>query len=180
MYGISNEVINEDTELKIDNLYSRAKVNSEELFFNMKNTEVIALRINAPYHYSQKTNTVLKIFINKVVNGEDISYHGTGKRQQDFTHVKDIAASVMCSLKTNNTGIYNIASGNPVSMKDLAELILSKVPCSGSKLSSSGIPDPQESHMALFDITKAKKELGWQPSISLSDGIDEWIKYVKQ
>ena len=86
----------------------------------------------------------------------------------------------MCSLKTNTTGIYNIASGNPVSMKNLAELILSKVPGSDSKISSSGIPDPQENHKALFDTTKAKKELGWQPSISLSDGIDEWIKYLKQ
>lgn len=180
MYGISNTVINEDTKLQIDNLYSRAKVNSEELFFNMKNTETISLRINAPYHYSQKSNTVLKIFINKIVNGEDISYYGTGARQQDFTHVKDIAAAAMCCLKTKKTGIYNIASGNPVSMKNLAELILSKVPDSTSKMFSSGIPDVQENHKALFDISKAKKELGWQPSISLSDGIDEWIKYLKQ
>jgi UDP-glucose 4-epimerase len=180
IYGISNEIINEDTRLKIDNLYSLAKVNSEELFFNMKNTEVVSLRINAPYHHTQKTNTVLKVFISKIVNGEDISYHGTGARQQDFTHVKDIADAVMCSLKTNKSGIYNIASGNPVSMKNLAELILSKVPDSKSRISSSGIADVQENHKALFDITKAKKELGWKPSISLSEGIDEWIKYLQQ
>ncbi|MEP6595168.1 MAG: NAD(P)-dependent oxidoreductase [Ginsengibacter sp.] len=178
VYGISNKVINEDTELRIENLYSRAKANSEELFFNMKNTEITCLRINAPYHYSQKSNTVLKIFINKIVSGEDIVYHGTGKRQQDFTHVMDIAVAAMCSLKRNKPGIYNIASGNPVSMKNLGELILSKMPDSASKILSSGMPDTQEDHKAIFDITKAKKELGWQPSISLSDGIDEWIKYL--
>ncbi|MEP6927685.1 MAG: NAD(P)-dependent oxidoreductase [Ginsengibacter sp.] len=180
IYGISEEVINEDTVLKINNSYSQAKINSEEQFFNMKKTEVIALRINAPYYYSQKTNTVLKIFINNIVKGEDISYNGTGARQQDFTHVMDIAAAVMCSLKTTKPGIYNIASGHPVSMKNLAELILSRVPDSKSKIFSSGLPDVQENHKALFDITKAKKELSWRPSISLSEGIDEWIKYLKQ
>lgn len=180
MYGVSDKVIDENTELKIDNLYSRAKANSENLFIGIKNTETTALRINAPYHHSQKSNTVLKIFINKIMNGEDIFYHGTGARQQDFTHVTDIAAAVTCSLKTGTEGIYNIAAGKAISMKNLAGLILSKVPGSKSKIFPSGKPDEQENHKALFDITRAKLQLGWQPSIPLSDGIDEWIKYLKR
>lgn len=180
MYGISTMIINETSELKIDNLYSRAKLKSENLFFSLKNVEAISLRINAPYHYSQKSKTVLKIFIENIINDKDVSYHGSGARQQDFIHVKDVASAVLSSLRINKTGIYNIASGNAINMKDLAELILSKVPESKSKIKSCGFPDPQEEHKALFDITKAKAELSWQPKISLNEGINEWIKYIQQ
>ncbi len=180
MYGISNEVIDETTNLNIDNLYSQAKFNSEKLFSNLINIKVISLRVNAPYHYSQKANTVLKIFINKIVEGKDASYHGTGARQQDFTHVQDVADAVMCSLETDKTGMYNIASGTSISMKNLTALILSKVPASKSKIFPSGMPDAQENHKALFNISKAKNDLRWQPKIKLSEGIDEWIKYLEQ
>lgn len=179
MYGVSNEVIDENTKLNIDNLYSQAKLNSEQLFFKLINIKaVVSLRVNAPYYYSQKANTVLKIFINKIVKGKDVLYHGTGVRQQDFTHVKDIADAVMCSLKSDKTGIYNIASGNSISMKNLAELILSKVPGSKSRIFPSGMPDAQENHKALFNIRKAKKDLRWQPKIKLGEGIEEWVKYL--
>jgi len=180
MYGLSTEIIDESSKLNIDNLYSLAKFNSEELFLKLKKANAIVLRVNAPYHYSQKANTVLKIFINKIIKREDVSYHGTGNRQQDFIHVKDVSHAIICALKANSTGVYNIASGHPISMKDLAKLILYKVPGSKSKIFPSGMPDAQENHKALFDISKAKEELGWQPKVSLSQGIDEWIKYLEQ
>ena len=180
LYGISGAVITESSPVNIENGYSQAKFESEQMFSNIKTTSVASLRINAPYHYTQLSNTVLKIFINNIISGKDISYHGTGNRQQDFTHVDDIAAAVLCALKEKKTDIFNIAAGNPVSMKDLAALILSKVPHSKSKIIPSGLPDAQEDHKAIFNITKAKNYLGWKPVVQLDAGVEEWIKYLKQ
>lgn len=180
LYGISGEIITESSPVNIENGYSQAKFESEQMFSTIKSTSVITLRINAPYHYTQVNNTVLKIFINNILSGKDIVYHGTGNRQQDFTHVRDIATAVSCSLKGNETGIYNIASGNPISMKNLATSILSKVPGSKSRIRPSGLPDAQEDHKAVFNIHKAKKDLYWEPLIPLDAGIEEWIKYLQQ
>jgi UDP-glucose 4-epimerase len=180
LYGISGEIITESSAVNIENMYSQAKLESEQMFSSINSTAAVLLRINAPYHYTQTSDTVLKIFINKALAGEDILYHGTGRRQQDFTHVSDIAAAVLGALKAEKTGIYNIAAGNPVSMKNLAALILSKVPQSKSKIIPSGLPDAQENHKALFNINKAKNYLHWKPVIKLDAGIEEWIKYLQQ
>jgi UDP-glucose 4-epimerase len=152
LYGISGEVITESSSINIENLYSQSKFESEQMFSGINTTSASLLRINAPYHFTQTANTVLKIFINNIVSGKDIAYHGTGQRRQDFTHVSDIAAAVLSAIKEKRTGIYNIASGNPISMKSLAALILLKVPASKSKILPSGLPDAQENHKALFNM----------------------------
>jgi nucleoside-diphosphate-sugar epimerase len=180
LYGISGEMITENSAANIGNPYSQGKLESEQLFFGMNSLSAISLRINAPYHFTQVTDTVLRIFINGILSGHDIFYHGTGSRCQDFTHVKDITAAVVGALKATTTGIYNISSGNPISMKDLASLILSKVPASKSRIRASGQPDPQEFHKALFNIQKAENELHWKPLIPLNEGLDQWIKYLHQ
>ena len=180
LYGMSGEIITESSPVNIENDYSQAKFESEQMFSSINSTSVVSLRINAPYHYTQLNNTVLKIFINNVLSGKDILYHGKGNRQQDFTHVNDIAAAVLCALKEKKAGIYNIAAGNPVSMKNLATLILLKVTGSKSKIMPSGLPDVQENHTAVFNINKAKEELHWKPVIQLDAGIEEWIKYLQQ
>lgn len=178
IYGGNDHIIDEDSPLKIDNLYGEAKANSEILFSSIPNTITISLRINAPYHYTQKNDTVLKLFINSILNDRDILYHGSGIRQQDFTYISDVASAVVSSLKNGSLGPYNIAGDNPISMKDLAELILSKVPGSRSKIFRSGFPDLQENQKAFFNISKAKRELAWEPLMELNEGIDEWIKYL--
>jgi len=42
------------------------------------------------------------------------------------------------------------------------------------------MPDAQENHKALFNISKAKKDLRWQPKIKLSEGIEEWVKFLNE
>lgn len=179
LYGISGEIITELSPIIIENDYSKAKFESEQMFSALNLKSFLSLRINAPYHYTQVSDTVLKIFINNAFSGKDITFHGTGSRQQDFTHVNDIAVAVLCALCSDKTGVYNIASGYPISMANLGTLILSKLPGSKSKIVASGLPDAQESHKALFNVDKAKNELKWEPAISLEAGIEEWIKYLQ-
>lgn len=180
LYGFTDKLITEDSEIKIENLYSKRKLETENKILNQSNFGSIILRINAPYGEYQKTNTVLKIFVEKALANEDIEYHGTGSRQQDFTHVNDIAEAVLNCLKyQGKNDIFNISAGKPVSMKLLAEIILSLVPEFSGKIESSGMTDTQENYRALFDISKAEKKLNWKPGISLKEGISKLINHIK-
>lgn len=180
VYGFEQtEKINEDFIVRpLEHPYFNQKINSEKLFYNELNN-VIVLRISAPYNPCMNANTVLKLFIIQALNNENITFHGTGARQQDFIHTNDISSAILSCIKVNNIkDVFNIATGSPISMKSLAERIVSKIPGCKSEILPSGFADPQENFKAKFDITKAEKELGWQPLISLSKGIDEWIKHL--
>lgn len=180
LYGFTDKLITEDSKTKIENLYSERKQETENRILNQSNFRSIILRINAPYGEYQKTNTVLKIFVEKALANEDIKYHGTGSRQQDFTHVNDIAEAVLDCLKyQGGNDVFNISAGKPVSMKLLAEIVLSLVPESTSKIEESGLADIQENYRALFDISKAKEKLNWIPGISLKEGVGKLINHLK-
>jgi nucleoside-diphosphate-sugar epimerase len=182
VYGFDGDICFKESDKAADKLapYIRQKYLSECNILK-KVEDSIILRISAPYAYYQKANTVLKTFINKAIHHENIVYYGTGERCQDFIHAKDVAYAIRCCLsKENIDGIYNISSGKSISMKSLAKLIISFVPDCRSEILPSDVEDAQENYKALFDISKAKAKLGWQPTISLSEGINEWIKYLTQ
>ena len=180
LYRMGTSKITEASELSLTNDYMAGKVDSEMMYSSLKNKTVM-LRINAPYHYSMTANTVLKIFIEKALSNQDIFFHGSGNRMQDFTHTTDIAHAVLNSISNSGAnGIYNISSGVPISMKELAILVVDTVPECTSNVLASGQPDLQENYKALFDITKAEKELHWKPNISIKEGVEEWIEKCKK
>ena len=146
------------------------------------NTEIkVCLRVNAPYDCNQKNNTVLKIFIENALVNENIFYHGSGKREQDFTNVSDIATAIELILNTGKiSGVYNISGGSPITMNELATLIVKSVPGCTSQIKSSGNIDPQEGCKARISIKKALTELGWHPQITLEKGIVNWINSRKE
>ena len=180
LYGAINETITEDTEPAIENLYAQGKINSESLFSSNSDFQSSCLRINAPYGSSRKNVTVLSLFINQALQNEDIKYHGSGARRQDFTHTFDIARAVLKCFQKKRFGIYNIAGGQPIAMKDLAEMIVSLVPGSKSRIYPSGIDDPQENYRADFDLKKAETDLDWRAEISLKQGVSDWIELLRK
>lgn len=180
LYGATDETITEETEPNIDNLYAQGKVNSENLFLNNSDFQTSCLRINAPYSSSQKNATVLSLFIGQAVRNEDIKYHGSGARRQDFTHTFDIARAILKCYRKKRFGIYNIVGGQPIAMKDLAEMIVSLLPDSRSRIFPSGLDDPQENYRADFDLRKAETELDWRAEISLKQGISDWIEHLRK
>lgn len=134
------------------------------------------LRINAPYGPGQATRTVLRIFLERASKGLALLYHGSGSREQDFTHVDDVADAVVAAAFRQRTGTYNISGGEPIAMKQLAELVIRCVPMCGSTVAPSGQDDPQEGVPARYSTRRALAELGWRPSIALACGIRAWAQ----
>ena len=179
VYGFTELHVDEHTPVNPLGLYTAGKLQGEDLI-QEKLDKYVILRISAPYGPGQKHNTVLKLFIENAIAGADITYYGTGKRKQDFTHVSDVTNSVKCCLNHQVlNGIFNIASGSSISMKSLAQLIVSLTPGCQSKILPADKPDVQENYQPEFDISKARRLLGWEPAVSLESGIKEWINALQ-
>ena len=181
VYGYNRDIpISEETNLIPEGSYGKAKRFSEEKILKELNKLGVIFRINSPYGPTIKKNTVLKIFIENALKNKDIKYFGSGNRKQDFIHVYDIAEAVKnVLLKNNVSGIFNIASGEQISMKKLAYLIISLIPNCKSKVIASGKKDLQENNKAIYDITKAERELNWKPKIKLEFGIISCINHLR-
>lgn len=128
-----------------------------------------ALRISAPYGPGNRRN-VICLFIQAALRSRDLTVFGTGTRTQDFTYGEDVAAAVERALDQHEEGVFNIASGQPVSMLSLAEAVLAAVPRSRSRIVVGG-SDTQADYRADVDVSAARDHLGWRAETSLAAGL---------
>lgn len=109
-------------------------------------------------------------FLKQRQEGKPITIWGDGSHTRDFTHVRDVVNANLLAAESPQAGggtILNIGAGHNVSVMTLAELIGGPVVHEPEKL---------EPAHALADHRKAKELLGWDPTISIEEGIAELKK----
>jgi nucleoside-diphosphate-sugar epimerase len=116
--------------------------------------------------------------INAVLRGEDANC-SHGLQVRDFMHVQDVADAFVALLGSDVTGSVNIASGQPVSIGDVARKIASQAGhVDQVKLGVYSAPE-NEPPVILGDTRKLNNVVGWKPSISLDDGLARTIDWWK-
>ena len=130
-------------------------------------------------NYHLENSHVLPALIRRIIlakkNSEPtVTIWGTGTPRREFLHVDDLADACYFLLQNyNEQGLVNIGSGTDVSIKELAELIVSEVGYEGKLVFDATKPDgtPRK----LLDTNKINN-LGWKYSITLDNGIRITIK----
>ena len=169
----------------IRSCYDEGKRCAETLFFDyhrQHRLEIKVMRIFNTYGPRMHPNDgrVVSNFIVQALRGEDITVFGDGQQSRSFCYVDDLIRGMMAMMNSpaDVTGPINV--GNPVefTMLELAEKVLHKIG-GKSKLCFKPLPgdDPRQRKP---DITKAQNLLGWQPTISLDDGLDPTIAYFRK
>jgi UDP-glucose 4-epimerase len=158
-------------------LYSKYEA---EVSWSKYQDSVCILRIPSPFGMRQTNKNVLKLFIDRALEGEPLRYHGTGMREQNFISAHDIALAVERALQTSAKGIFNIASDRAISMKELAELICTAAQPTASIVEPSGQPDEQDHIRVRIPIEKAWQELGWKPSTNMLSELQEIISHRRR
>jgi UDP-glucose 4-epimerase len=174
VYGCTAATAHEDSAVEPAGEYVLGKYESEQRITRALGNYVI-MRVSAPYGAGQRSRTVLRIFIENAQAGQPLKYYGSGSREQDFTHADDVARAVInCIERPTVSGVFNICSGQAVSMRELADIV-KKAVGSNSEIVAAGVADPQEGCGARYSIEKARTLLNWSPAISLEQGIQSLI-----
>jgi UDP-glucose 4-epimerase len=129
--------------------------------------------------YGPKSHGVIPDFIDKLSrNPEKLEIIGTGLQSRDFVHISDVVDALILSA-VNEDAIgetYNIGFGKTTKIIDLAKMILKILGLSKKTvITTTNVPWQGDINTIWFDITKIKKELKWQPKISLEDNLKEMI-----
>ena len=148
-------------------------------FFSVMPTNLYGTNDNYHPENSHVIPGLISKFVNAQVQGLDVvEIWGSGSPLRDFLHVDDLAKACISLMGIiNNDDIYNVGSGEEISIKDLADLISRLVDYKGKLVYNSNYPDgtPRK----ILDITKMKA-LGWSPSIELSEGLKQTIFEYRQ
>ena len=132
-------------------------------------------------NYHPENSHVLPALIRRIIiakrnNESTVTIWGTGTPRREFLHVDDLADACFFLLQNyNEKGFVNIGCGTDVSIKELAQLIASEIGYEGQLVFDTTKPDgtPRK----LMDITKINN-FGWNPKITLPNGINRTIKEV--
>ena len=169
----------------IRSCYDEGKRCAESLCFDyhrIHGVDVKVIRIFNTYGPRMAVNDgrVVSNFVVQALKGEDITIYGDGSQTRSFQFVSDLVEGMIRMMATpvGFTGPVNLGNPGEFTMIELAEKVLSKVG-GKSKIVYKPLPadDPK---MRRPDITLAKKELGWEPEVSLDEGLDEVIAYFRQ
>ena len=166
----------------IRSCYDEGKRCAETLFFDywrQHNLRIKVVRIFNTYGPRMHCNDgrVVSNFIVQALKGNDITIYGDGLQTRSFCYVDDLVEAMLRMMDSPDDFIGPVNIGNPQesTVRELAELVLS-LSGSQSKLVFKPLPsdDPRQRQP---DIGLASAKLGWQPKVSLEDGLKETIRY---
>jgi len=167
--------VREDHPTKPLSVYGASKLAGESYctaFHSTYGVETLVLRYFNVYGPGQNVEYagVIQKFIDRVSVGKPPIIFGDGSQTRDFIHVLDVARANVNAVRSKvKHGIFNIASGREISIRELADLI-SKI--SGRKVEPSYTePRPGDIKRSWADISKAAEVLGFKPEISLEKGL---------
>ena len=178
----------EETPLAPDSPYGYSKAAGEVAvqLLDGSPTRWAILRLSRLYGWSPQVhwNGVTSCFAALALKGLPLPVHGDGQQTLDLLHVRDacdfIATLLSSPLSVWNT-VYNVGSGSPIPVLELARLYrdLAKTQYGTSSLVEV-VPQAEQPLSWGLSIRRAQETLGWYPKISLTEGLSELMVHVPE
>lgn len=188
-YVISENPLDENTQLNANNPYGISKVTQEQFAKLYREQYGLKIYCVRPFNHTgigQRDSFVLPSFCKQVAeidkSGKDGKIQvGNLKVKRDFSHVKDVVRAYRMIVESDNCNqIYNVGSGNAYSLEDMLTYIIG--------LSDQNIEievdqnriRPTDQPVICCDRSLIGKELGWKPQYDVYDALKEMFDYYKE
>ncbi len=179
LYATGEPPFAETAEAEPKSPYGIAKKAAEEYlhFFSREyGMPCVILRYANVYGPRQASNgegAVVPSFADALAEGRQVSVHGTGEQTRDFVCVDDVVAANLAAADRGTSGVFNIGTGREVSVNAL----LGALGYAFGKTADVRHAPPRAGDLmrSCLRVEKAKKELGWEPRVSLEDGLKRYV-----
>jgi len=185
VYGNCDYVVQEDSPLHPDSFYAATKLSAEtycRIYGLTTALQVIILRyfnVYGPRQLNNEYSGVISIFVNSALANQPLTIHGTGNQIRDFVSVHDIVkANIEAGhRKLPKFALFNVASSSKTTILQLAEII-QQLTGSQKKVNFSS-PRKGDINFSQAQISYIREVLGWEPQISLAEGLKETIEWYE-
>ena len=165
--------------------YDEGKRCAETLFFDYHRQHKLPIKVARIFNtYGPRMHPadgrVVSNFIMQALRNEPITLYGDGSQTRSFCYVDDLVAGLIALMETGPeiTGPINIGNPNEFTVRELAEQVI-RLTNASSEIIEAPLPqdDPKQRQP---DITKAKRDLKWEPSVQLEQGLVKTIDYFRR
>jgi len=157
------------------------------LYYNAYGIKACSLRLTntyGPRHQMKHSKQgFLNWFIRLAMDNQDITIYEPGTQKRDFNYVDDVVEAMLLAIAADksNGEVFNLGSGEPISVNDIAQKVVEIVGSGRIKL----IPYPEEKKKIEIgdyyaSFTKINQTLGWNPKTPLEKGLRKAVDYYKK
>jgi len=164
--------------------YNEGKRCAETLFFDYRRQHSLDIKVVRIFNtYGPRMyvgdGRVVSNFINQALRGDDVTVYGDGSQTRSFCYVDDLIDGMLAAMDSpaDFTGPVNVGNPAELSMRELAERVL-RLSGSRARIVHQPLP-PDDPKVRQPDIGLARQALGWQPRVSLDDGLRQTIAYFR-
>ena len=183
VYGTCEGLIQENTNYNPSTPYavSRAAADmSLKTFFDAYNFPVVFTRAANVYGPGQQLYRIIPRAILYFTLGKKLQLHGGGHSVRSFIHIRDVADGTLRAARNGDPGeIYHLSTTRNISVRSLVQMIAEQMELSFEDHVEDVGERMGKDAAYLLDSTKARETLGWKDQISLEQGIEETIAWVK-
>jgi nucleoside-diphosphate-sugar epimerase len=187
IYGAARELPKQESMRPLPiSPYAVSKLAAESYcrsFYEVYGLEAVALRYFNVFGPRQDPNSeyaaVIPRFIRAFAHGESPVIFGDGEQSRDFTYVENVVNANMRALEASDIGgrVYNIACGHGITLNDIAARLRDEV---GAEVELEYGPERAgDVRHSMADISAARADLGYEPTVTLEEGIQRTVAYYR-
>jgi nucleoside-diphosphate-sugar epimerase len=170
VYGAGDDILTEDSGINPLSLYARGKIEAEEI---LADSRALCFRLGTLHGISDcfsriRFDLVVNTLVMRAIFHNRVSVFG-GNQFRPLLHVRDVAQTISNVLNKDNVGIYNLHAEN-LEIGDIANKIKEHFPALEIESSDVMFQDKRNYRVS---SDKAKKELGFNPALTVDDAIAE-------
>jgi UDP-glucose 4-epimerase len=177
-YGLADVPTSESAPTAPQYPYALSKFQGEQALFHWNNVyklPVVSIRIFNAYGPRSRTSgsygAVFGIFLKQMLEGKPFTLVGDGEQSRDFVFATDVAnAFYLAGIKGKSGEIYNLGSGNPRKIIDIVKILGGEISFLKER--------PGEPNSTWANISKIQNELGWEPTVTLEQGISKMLEDI--
>ena len=121
---------------------------------------------------------VVAIFVSKILKGQQPIINGDGTQSRDYVYVGDVVRANELALTAGDNEIYNVGTGIETDVNTLFRAIREAIGTPVEEV--HGPAKPGEQKRSVLDFSKIQRELGWQPRVSLQEGLARTVAFFQK
>jgi UDP-glucose 4-epimerase len=121
---------------------------------------------------------VVAIFAGQMLSGQQTVINGSGEQERDFVYVGDCVRANVLAMENGSGEIYNIGCGAGTSVNEIFTLM--REITGYERQPVHGPPKLGETFKIYLDASKARRELGWEPRVTLREGLERTVAYFRE
>jgi len=183
VYGVPRELpIREDHPVAPLNPYSHSKILAEAAVAYFADQFALQASVIRPFNVygpGQDERFLIPTLVRQALDpGTDRITVRDLRPRRDFLHVRDLVSLLVATLARPTVGVFNAGSGCSVGIPELVEAINAGLD-NPKSLVSTGEERPTEVFDVVADVSRARRELAWEPRIGIGEGLRETVRWAR-